>query len=581
MSIRIGGLASGMDIDQIVNDLMRAERIRVDKVLQDKTLAEWTRDAYNDVNKMLAEFVLDTRQAFGLTSTSTGSIMSRPVSSLTWVKGATVTDTNIVAASAGANTPNGSYSLNVHNLAQNWSSASFEPISGDNDRSDIGSQFNLNENDIVDFRITTGQGENDQQSIRVYIDENEAYISVTDADGIENISELEGQDLSNVSLSSIATQINNAKIGATAIYDSATDRFFLQTSDTGHNKTITVDDNSVLHDELGNVNTDQGFIDKLRLRHADGETMQDLSLGTTYRGIDAKIDFGAATNITMSTNRITINNIDLTIKALGKATVNVDTDEEAVIEKITGFVNSYNEMIDGINGVVTQDRYRDFPPLTADQKEGMTEKEIEIWEERAKSGLLRNDSIISRVSQRARTGIYQNVEGLEGAFAHLVAIGITTESYSAGSMGGRLQIDESKLREALRTDVDGVMNLLFKEPDSSITDVNEKRANTGLIARVYSDIAAGMKEIINKAGPGSDRQLYRNVDSTMLLDFVTKNSSISMLDSSITSYERRIGDLEARLARKEEAYWRQFTAMEQALNQMYSQSEWLYQQLGM
>ncbi|MFY9506130.1 MAG: flagellar filament capping protein FliD, partial [Caldicoprobacterales bacterium] len=134
---------------------------------------------------------------------------------------------------------------------------------------------------------------------------------------------------------------------------------------------------------------------------------------------------------------------------------------------------------------------------------------------------------------------------------------------------------------AIRSDVDGVMNLLFKEPDSKITDTNEKRANTGLIARLYSDVAAGMKEIINKAGPGDDRQLYRNVDSTMLLDFVTKNSSISMLDSSITNYERRIQDLEARLAKREENYWRQFTAMERALNEMYAQSQWLYSQLGM
>ena len=30
MPIRIGGLASGMDIDSIVNDLMRVERLKVD-----------------------------------------------------------------------------------------------------------------------------------------------------------------------------------------------------------------------------------------------------------------------------------------------------------------------------------------------------------------------------------------------------------------------------------------------------------------------------------------------------------------------------------------------------------------------
>ena len=34
-------------------------------------------------------------------------------------------------------------------------------------------------------------------------------------------------------------------------------------------------------------------------------------------------------------------------------------------------------------------RYRDFPPLTEKQKEDMEEREIELWEEKAKSGMLR------------------------------------------------------------------------------------------------------------------------------------------------------------------------------------------------
>lgn len=32
--VRIGGLASGMDIDQIVSDLMKAERMPLDKIKQ-------------------------------------------------------------------------------------------------------------------------------------------------------------------------------------------------------------------------------------------------------------------------------------------------------------------------------------------------------------------------------------------------------------------------------------------------------------------------------------------------------------------------------------------------------------------
>ena len=98
---------------------------------------------------------------------------------------------------------------------------------------------------------------------------------------------------------------------------------------------------------------------------------------------------------------------------------------------------------------------------------------------------------------------------------------------------------------------------------------------------MYGDIINGMKQIIVKAGPGDDSQLYRSVNYTMLIDFVTEHSSISMLDKSINDYSKRILELETRLMRKEEAYWKQFTAMEKALNEMYSQSMWLAQQMGM
>lgn len=43
----------------------------------------------------------------------------------------------------------------------------------------------------------------------------------------------------------------------------------------------------------------------------------------------------------------------------------------------------------------------------------MKEKEIELWEEKAKSGLLRNDSIISRTMQNIRGSLYNKVEELK------------------------------------------------------------------------------------------------------------------------------------------------------------------------
>ena len=56
MVMRIGGLASGMDIDSLVEKLMTAEKAPLNKLYQRKQTYEWQRDAYRDVNKQLQAF---------------------------------------------------------------------------------------------------------------------------------------------------------------------------------------------------------------------------------------------------------------------------------------------------------------------------------------------------------------------------------------------------------------------------------------------------------------------------------------------------------------------------------------------
>ena len=66
MLMRIGGLASGIDTDNIIKELMAAERLPLDKMEQNKTKYEWQRDAFRDINKKIAEFdklILDMKMS--------------------------------------------------------------------------------------------------------------------------------------------------------------------------------------------------------------------------------------------------------------------------------------------------------------------------------------------------------------------------------------------------------------------------------------------------------------------------------------------------------------------------------------
>src|SRR5699024_5763502 len=53
--MRVGGIASGMDIEAMVNKLMEAERIPLQKLQQQQTTLEWKRDAFRDINSSLLE----------------------------------------------------------------------------------------------------------------------------------------------------------------------------------------------------------------------------------------------------------------------------------------------------------------------------------------------------------------------------------------------------------------------------------------------------------------------------------------------------------------------------------------------
>lgn len=125
------------------------------------------------------------------------------------------------------------------------------------------------------------------------------------------------------------------------------------------------------------------------------------------------------------------------------------------------------------------------------------------------------------------------------------------------------------------------MELLFKEsnPDKVETiDGKEVKQIGGIVTRIYDNLIAGMEEIIKKSGTGDSTDLYRNVKSNILLDFVTEYGSVSLLDKDVLDYSRRIDDLNQMLFRKENNYYAKFTAMERAISRMNQQSMWLMQQ---
>ncbi|WP_432662707.1 flagellar filament capping protein FliD [Wukongibacter baidiensis] len=342
-------------------------------------------------------------------------------------------------------------------------------------------------------------------------------------------------DATSTSMNSIiATVNNNQNADVRMMYDELADRIIVESKDTGATSKV----------EIADVN---------------GNFMQAIGLnGASQSGSDASITIDDGTGpqtIERPSNEFTINGITYDLKEDYAGTVGfkVEGDSDELYDNISAFVEDYNKIIEDINKKLTEDKYYDYDPLTEEQKDEMSEKEIEQWEEKAKSGILRSDSLLRGLVDNMRGIMYESVDGLA-----LYDIGIETSSNYKD--GGKLVIDESKLREAIEDDPDQIANLFTKTDEgiaNKLYDVLEDNVTT----RTNTYGQKGL--LLEKAGMVGDRTVSSNIISDQIL-----------------RYDTMIDDMLDDLVAKENYYYNMFAKMESALAQMQSQSSFLSGQMG-
>ena len=239
-----------------------------------------------------------------------------------------------------------------------------------------------------------------------------------------------------------------------------------------------------------------------------------------------------------------------TAPTVSAVTMTSTTDTKEIKDKIKDFVKNYNEMLDSLNGLLKEKKHRDFPPLTKEQREDMSESEQKLWDEKAKSGLLRNDSLIREGLAKMRMQFSSPVGNLgDKTIDSLAEIGITTSPRMTEN--GKLVIDEEKLDKALAKDPEQVVKM-FTQRGS--VDAKTGEDTRGITERLRDEIKNLTRNIEKKAGKeGATDQSYGI------------GKKIVESDDRITKLQAKMKDIEAR-------YWKQFTAMEKAINKANEQS---------
>lgn len=201
---------------------------------------------------------------------------------------------------------------------------------------------------------------------------------------------------------------------------------------------------------------------------------------------------------------------------------------------------------------MSEKRYRDYQPLTDEQKEAMKEDQITKWEEKAQSGLIRSDSILTGVLDKMRIDLSTPVSGITTAFKTLSSIGITTSTIYTDN--GKLMIDESKLKDAISNDPNAVANLFSATGTTS--------SENGFANRLKDSLKGAIDSIAKKAGKASYVQSMYSL-----------GRDVSELSTRISKFEVRLSEIETR-------YYNQFNAMEQAIQRANAQSSQFMNSLG-
>lgn len=477
---KVSGLVSGMDIDSIMEKLMKAESAQMEKLQQQKQKYEWKRDAYRDVNTKLSTFEKNAFTDYGLKSS--------------WNM-KNVSASNESASAVATSSANGTLNITEGKLAT--AAQSVVDMSSSNITAD---------STIASLGMTSGEF-----TMKAINDKGEYTEKTIKYNATDKVSD-------------VMSKINSSGVGVTALVADGKLSLTANTEGTGAEGSINITaDDGGLFQKLGVLSDQTGKV-------AEGSNGYVVANGVKIEGTSNKYN--------ISGYQVTLNKNITTNDAATKITSTNDTDK--VVDKVKKFVDSYNELIADLGKQTSERKKTGYAPLTDAQKSEMTKDEIEKWEVAAKQGLLKGDSTINKVLSDLRSTLSTYGSGSEDMLAK---IGITTsKSYKDN---GKLEIDEDKLRKALESDPD-VVSRIF---------TGDGNGNDGIVSKMRTTAQNAVKTIQKTAGSAT-----------------SESDATYSLGKTITSLDNKIDDWKDRLKGIEERYWKQFSAMENAIQKANSQS---------
>ncbi len=316
------------------------------------------------------------------------------------------------------------------------------------------------------------------------------------------------------------------------------------------------------HAEFGNVKNLSSYsdedIDKLAQRYYDDiQYAKDIvnAENPSVSGNAIKID-GQNGKIVLNgaefesnTNSFSVNG--LTIQATGltaegeELQINTDTDVNGIFDTVKNVLKQYNEIINEMAKLYNADAAKGFEPLTDEEKEEMSDKEVEKWESKVKDAMFRRDSNMGDLITTMSTAMMKTYQ-VNGKTMALSSLGIHTLGYLNADKNEQYayHIDGDEDDATTGSNTDKLKSAIAKDP--------------GMVTDLLSQVFKG---------------LYTDLDNKMKSTELRSRFSIyndKEMKTQVTKYESSLKKWDIRIADEEDKYYKQFGAMEKALAKLQS-----------
>lgn len=507
MPIRITGMNSGLDTESIITALTQTKQDRLDTAKADQKKLTWKQEKWKALNKKVASFY-------------NGTLSNMRFSTAYSKKTTSVSNSSAATVITGDTAMDSTQSLDIEKLAKaayltgkEVKTEGGDKASRDSTMADLG----LENGGKLKFKI----GGDSSDMIEVDVS-----ASDTIGDVLSKLKAAKSGDAENGT--GTGTQLNFN-------YDENNGRFFVSSKKAGTSEAFEL----VLDDESSEAMKALGF-----------EVKED---GSNYiKGSKARIKLNGET-YESDTNTFEINGLTITANEVASGiTLTTKLDTSGIYDSIKKMLKEYNELMKEFATLYNADAATKYKMLTDDQKDEMSDKEVEEWETKIKDGLLSKDDTIGniRTSMKSAMNSSYDITLSDGTVSRLslASFGIATGSYFS---------TEENERDVFHIDGD---------KDDTTTS-----GNTDLLNKMISTDPQAVSDFFSQLS----KDLYSNISNLMKGTKYRTSFTIyedKLMASQYSSYNTKINEAQEALTAAQDKLYRRFSKMETALSKINSNS---------